>query len=142
MDIQTILTILGIISTLALSGIALYKAFKTVPKEIKSADVDLSIKYEGLLKSALIRSQELEAKLKDMEKQVDIYERKIEEHEDEIKSLHGIVQEHEKEIKRLTELIVEKEVDMAILRKKILSQDVDIIALKEVIEKDNNIEKT
>jgi len=150
MDIQNVLTILGILATLALSIVAVYKAFKTAPKEIKGADVDLSIKYEGLLDKALIRSQKAEAQLEDMENSVRGYEKKIDIYEQMIEELNATVGNHEKEIGELRVKITEQEAkikeqesEMNALRRKIIRQDDDITTLKEVIAiQDKPIDKT
>ena len=66
MDIKDFLSILGILATLTLSVIAVYKAFRTAKTEVKSADVDLSTKYDELLDRALARSKKSEDQLKEM----------------------------------------------------------------------------
>jgi chromosome segregation ATPase len=108
MDIKDFLTLLGIISTTILSVIALYKAFKTAPKEIKTVDAELSERYQNLAERSLTRANEYEAKLREME---------------------IIVEEHEAEIERLKEKIAKQEKVLKELRTKIAQQELDIAEL-------------
>jgi hypothetical protein len=59
-----ILIIIGMVATLFTAIIALYKAFKTTPKEILAVDAELSKKYNELANDAFKRAQAAEAKAK------------------------------------------------------------------------------
>lgn len=138
MDIASVLNsaILGI--TLVASLLALYKSFKTAPKEVKSIDADLSTKYQDLADRQFERANEYEVKFlektKEMEKTVALYEKEIERYDIEIATLSQRVEQHDQKIAELKSLIADQEAEIAILRKKALKQESEIAELKDKVK--------
>lgn len=126
MEIKEIIVILGMLVTLTLSSLALYKALKVTPKEIKEADVDLSTKYSDLAERSLKRANEAEIKLQEMEKQVELYEK-------ETKQLGIILENHEIEIKTLKDKIAKQEKELKELREKVIAQEAELIELRKAL---------
>lgn len=134
MEAKELLTIIGMLLTMALSIYALYKAFKITPKEIQSVDADLSTKYQELADRSLARANIAEIKIKELEKVVETYEAAFKDmkstigtHETEITALKA-------EIKLLKERILEQNVELDTLRKTHVAQAAELIELKKTVQ--------
>jgi hypothetical protein len=71
MDINSVKLLFETLALIIVVGgniIILWKAFKTAPKEVKSSDADLSVKYQELADRQLERANEYEVKLDDYKK--------------------------------------------------------------------------
>lgn len=132
MDIQTTLNTIGLFLTLCISGLALWKAWKTAPKEVKTADVELSQRYNDLADKTLTRAIDAEKKVKEVQEVAEKYEAIIEE-------LNYTVNEHDKEIAVLKQRVADQAEEISQLRKKIISQDLELLDLKGKLIKEEKL---
>jgi len=100
------ITTYSLLITFLLSCIALYKALKITPKEIKVVDVELSTKYSDLAEKSLVRANELREINDRLEKEIDEFEDQIATAKLQIKELEATIKELNKRIEVLEARIV------------------------------------
>jgi SMC interacting uncharacterized protein involved in chromosome segregation len=100
MNITEFVTLAGLITTLVLSIVAIYKAFKVSKKEVKITDAELSEKYEKLAENSLDRANKFQERIDNLEQSKDIQD-------NEMKLLKQKVEYQEKEIALLKCIIKE-----------------------------------
>lgn len=77
MSITDYLQVLGLLIAIITSTMALYRTYKTTPKEIKAMDVDLSEKYQNLADRSLNKVEEYEGKLQKKEARIEELECRV-----------------------------------------------------------------
>jgi small-conductance mechanosensitive channel len=113
MNITEFVTLAGLITTLVLSIVAIYKAFRVTPKEVKITDAELSEKYEQLADKSLARAVRLQERVDNLEQAKEVQDI-------DMKTLQQKVEEQQREI-----LILKRTLEEFILGIKILIRQLE-----------------